>query len=167
MEDLTDGFAKRILLLLKLDSKRLITKIVTREDQYISILCVKRTRNHFPKIFENSYRNTPLEELKNCSTEVIEALFGFYNIVDDMEWYLTYTEDLPGLMTTKIDHYIQILSSCHIDLLRAINSQLGIEEEVLAEFKLSEDDEQLSPLVETDEEYNFLDEDEEELSGES
>ena len=160
MEDLTDGFAKRILLLLKLDSKRLITKIVTREDQYISSLCVKRTRNHFPKIFENSYRNTPLKELKNCSTEVIEALFAFYNIVDDMEWYLTYTEDLPGLMTSKIDHYIQILSSCHLDLLRAINLQLGIEE-VLSEFKLSEDDEQLPALVETDEEFNFLDDDEE------
>ena len=118
--------AIRVLTLLKLDAQRLFERIEYRRPEYIQIFSVKRTREHFPKIFKNRYDEVKLSELKSCSPEVIVGLDNFYSKVDELSWYLGVTEDMPITVEEKIKSFIGELKVLHQVLQTHINAELNI-----------------------------------------
>ena len=65
---------QKVLVILKLDAKHVFERIKNRMDEYLRTFAVKRTRVHFKDIFSNRYEQVNVDDLKECSEEVIIAL---------------------------------------------------------------------------------------------
>jgi hypothetical protein len=120
----------QILTLLRLDAQRLFERIKYREKEYMYIFSARRTREHFSKIFKNRYENVTFDELKHCSEEVIVGLDNFYNKVDELQWYLFCTEEMPGTVEANVSHFIHELEEAHQVLQLYINAEFGINSEL-------------------------------------
>lgn len=126
MKNRPDKMTERILVLLKLDARRLYERIKFREKEYLQIFSVRRTRSHFPEIFNNRYDSIRIEELKCCGQEVIVALDDYYSSVDEMRWFLNHTEEMPGTVEDRVTHFINTLDN-QIEVVDLyVNAELGL-----------------------------------------
>lgn len=126
---LPDEESQRVLVLLKLDAKRIFERIRDREPEYLYVFSVKRTRDHFKAIFKNRYKDVPISDLKKCGQEIIVSLDNFYSMVDEMHWYLNHTENMPSTVEDNVKTYIRKLTQLYETLNLYINAELGIGEE--------------------------------------
>jgi len=114
---------QRMLMLLKLDAKRLFERIKFRAPEYMYEFSLKRTRDHFPSVFKNRYDDTTIKELMLCSQEVIAGLDIFYTKVDEIRWYLNHTQDMPNRVEDKLHSHIRDLEK----LLETLNLYIDVE----------------------------------------
>ncbi|MBY0413126.1 MAG: hypothetical protein K2Q18_03125 [Bdellovibrionales bacterium] len=114
---------QRMLMLLKLDAKRLFERIKYRSPEYMYEFSLKRTRDHFPAVFTNRYDSITIKELMVCGQEVIVGLDQFYTKVDEMRWYLNHTQDMPNRVEDKVFLFARELEK----LLDTLNLYIDVE----------------------------------------
>lgn len=119
--------AQRVLLLLKIDANNLFHRIKTRKSEYLEIFALRRTRDHFPMIFNNKYQSISIDNLSHCSTELITALDEFYRPVEEMNWYLYQTQDMPNTVEDFIDRKIRRIQKVLETLNMYLDAELGYE----------------------------------------
>ena len=129
MKSRNDEITQRVLLLLKLDANNVFERIKTRKSEYLEIFALRRTREHFPMIFNNRYEGTSLDELACCSTDLITTLDKFYTPVEEMKWYLFQTEDMPNTVEDFIDRKIHRMEKLLATLNLYLDAELGIQSE--------------------------------------
>lgn len=117
---------QRILMLLKLDAKRLFERIKYRAPEYMYEFSLKRTRDHFPAVFNNRYDQTTIKELMLCGQEVIAGLDFFYTKVDEIRWYLNHTQDMPNRVEDKLHGHIKELEKHFETLNLYIDVEMGL-----------------------------------------
>lgn len=127
MKSRNDELTQRVLMLLKLDANNVFKRIKTRKSEYLEIFALRRTREHFPMIFDNRYEDTTMENLIHCSTELITTLDQFYTPVEEMKWYLFQTEDMPNTVEDFIDRKIRKMEKLLATLNLYLDAELGIE----------------------------------------
>ena len=117
---------QRMLMLLKLDARRLFERIKYRAPEYMYDFSLKRSRDHFPEIFTNRYDSVSIKDLMLCSQEVIAGLDQFYTKVDEMRWYLNHTQDMPNRVEDKIQAHIRELERLYETLNLYIDVEMGL-----------------------------------------
>lgn len=117
---------QRMLMLLKLDARRLFERIKYRAPEYMYDFSLKRSRDHFPEIFTNRYDSVSIKDLMLCSQEVIAGLDQFYSKVDEMRWYLNHTQDMPNRVEDKIQAHIRELERLYETLNLYIDVEMGL-----------------------------------------
>lgn len=130
---------QRMLMLLKLDAKRLFERIKYRAPEYMYDFSLKRTRDHFPEIFTNRYDTVLMKDLLLCGQEVLAGLDQFYSKVDEMRWYLNHTQDMPNKVEDKVHSHIRELEKFYETLNLYIDVEMGLISESAAE-PIVEDD---------------------------
>ena len=125
MKSRNDEITQRVLMLIKLDANNLFNRIRSRKTEYLEIFALRRTREHFPMIFNNRYETTSLESLIHCSTELITTLDQFYTPVEEMKWYLFQTEDMPNTVEDYIDRKIVRMGKLLATLNVYLDAELG------------------------------------------
>jgi hypothetical protein len=125
--------AERVILLLKIDANNVFTRIKERKSEYLEIFALRRTRAHFPMIFKNRYEGTNLADLAHCSTELISTLNQFYTMVEEMNWYLFSTEDMPGTVENFIERKIKRMENLLQTLNLFLDAELGFESSEVSE----------------------------------
>lgn len=120
---------QRMLMLLKLDSKRLFERIKYRAPEYMYEFSLKRTRDHFPDVFKNRYEMISIKDLMLCGQEVIAGLDQFYTRVDEMRWYLNHTQDMPNRVEDKVHTYVRELEKLYETLNLYIDVEMGLAAE--------------------------------------
>ena len=148
----TNENSERLLMLLKLDAKRLFERVKYRAPEYVAEFSLKRTRDHFPEIFKNRYDDTHIRELMLCGPEVIVGLDQFYSKIDEMRWYVNHTQDMPSRVEDKIYSHIRELETFFDTLNLYIDVEMGIASEVTHE-ELTEEVAEIPP-AEISEEIN-------------
>jgi hypothetical protein len=128
MKSKHDEQTQRILVLLKIDANNLYTRIKDRKNEYLEIFALRRTRAHFPKIFNNRYEATPLHDLAHCGSELITLLDQYYSMAEEMSWYLFATEDMPGTVEAFVDRKIRKMGKLLETLNLFIDAELGTDE---------------------------------------
>lgn len=126
MKSRNDELTQRYLTLLRLDAKNVFARIRDRKNEYLEIFALRRTREHFPMIFNNRYEKTTVSDLVHCSTDLIELLDQFYTMVDDIKWYLFKTEDMPNTVEDYIERRIIRLQKILTNLNLYIDAELGV-----------------------------------------
>ena len=121
--------AQRVLLLIKNDSKRLYERVQLRAPEYMLVFNQKRTREHFRAVYNHRYDSTNIAELKLLSQELIIALDRFYTKIDEVRWYLYYTEDMPTTVEDKLYHSLAQLEKLYFSLEMYIDAEMSQEEE--------------------------------------
>ena len=129
MKSKMDELANKILLLIKLDAKRLFERIKGRRKEYLTTFSVKRTREHFKEVFKNRYQFLKIDDLVCCGEETIIALDEFYTLADEMNWYLHHTEDMPATVEDKTGNNIRALEKHYQTLNLYIDADLGYQGE--------------------------------------
>ena len=119
----------RLLLLIRIDAQRVFERIKYRESEYMHTFSLKRTRDHFDNIFKNRYEELSINELRECSEEVIAGLDEFYTSVDDMCWYLNNTEDMPGTINDTVESFIRNIEDSHQKLQLYISAEFELQSE--------------------------------------
>ncbi len=127
MKSRNNEITQRVLMLLKLDANSVFKRIKERKSEYLEIFALRRTREHFPMIFNNRYESTSLENLIHCSTELITTLDQFYIPVEEMKWYLFKTEDMPNTVEDFIDRKIRKMEKLLATLNLYLDAELGIQ----------------------------------------
>jgi Mg2+ and Co2+ transporter CorA len=120
---------QRMLMLLKLDAKRLFERIKYRSPEYMYEFSLKRSRDHFPAVFNNRYESSTIRDLMLCGQEVIAGLDQFYSLVDEMRWYLNHTQDMPNRMEDKVHSYVRELEKLFDTLNLYIDVEMGLLKE--------------------------------------
>lgn len=120
---------QRMLMLLKLDAKRLFERIKYRSPEYMYEFSLKRSRDHFPAVFNNRYESSTIRDLMLCGQEVIVGLDQFYSLVDEMRWYLNHTQDMPNRMEDKVHSYARELEKLFETLNLYIDVEMGLLKE--------------------------------------
>ena len=121
--------AQRLLMLLKLDARRLFERIKYRSPEYMYEFSLKRSRDHFPAVFNNRYETATIRDLMLCGQEVIVGLDQFYTKVDEMRWYLNHTQDMPNRMEDKVHAYVRELEKYFETLNLYIDVEMGLLKE--------------------------------------
>lgn len=122
-----DEAAQRILLLLKIDANNLFKRIKERKSEYLEIFALRRTRSHFPMIFRNRYENITISELSHCGPELITLLNEFYTHVEEMNWYLFETQDMPNTVENFVLRKITKLEKLLATLNLFLDAEMGVE----------------------------------------
>ena len=117
---------QRMLMLLKLDARRLFERIKYRAPEYMYDFSLKRSRDHFPEIFTNRYDTVSIKDMMLCGQEVIAGLDQFYSKVDEMRWYLNHTQDMPNRVEDKIQAHIRELERFYETLNLYIDVEMGL-----------------------------------------
>lgn len=128
MKSRKDEITQRYLLLLKLDAQNLVDRIKSRRQEFIEIFSLRRTREHFPKIFFSRYDQSTLQDLVHCSSETIIALDQFHKQAEEMSWYLYQTEDMPATLEENIYRMSKRLEKLHVTLNLYLNAELSLDE---------------------------------------
>ncbi len=128
MKSKHDERTQRVLLLIKIDANNLFTRIKDRKSEYLEIFALRRTRAHFPKIFNNRYDTTSIMDLSHCGAELITLLDEYYSKAEEMSWYLFYTEDMPGTVEAYIDRRIKKMGKLLDTLNIFLSTELGVDE---------------------------------------
>jgi hypothetical protein len=129
MKKQRDHELHQLLVLLKLDAQRLFERIKYRAPEYLNVLSLKRTREHFKDVFKSRYFEMALTDLKKCSEEVIIGLDQFYSKVDNLHWYLNHTQDMPMMISDRVYAAIKELEGLYQTLTLYIDAELGIGEQ--------------------------------------
>jgi hypothetical protein len=99
----------RYILLFKLDAQNLFNRIVVRQHDYIEAFSLKRNRAVFRDVFDNRYSKASIHDLSHCSPEVIEALNSYYQLADEIYWYLKHTQDMPNMIEDEVQRMVNRL----------------------------------------------------------
>ncbi len=129
MKSKLDEISQRYLLLFKLDAIRLFERLRDRRAEYIEVFAMKRTREHFHRVFYSRYREVKIEELSHASADIIIALDQFYSLVDDLQWYLEHTEDMPITVEETLGRELKKLGSYLEKVNLYIDAELGVIQE--------------------------------------
>lgn len=166
-----DQLTRKYLILFRLDSHNLLSRLSERREEYLEIFALRRTREHFEKIFFTRYYDTKLSELSVLPEEVIQKIYNFYTIVDDLHWYLYSTQNMPGAVGDELDRYLAKLERSFNELDDLIKEELGIEDvpdlpvvddisenidEILVENEFENDE---TSILELEQEQDDIDED--------
>lgn len=127
MKSKNNEATQRVLVLLKIDANNVFKRIKDRKTEYLEIFALRRTREHFPRIFNNRYEGTTIMDLAHCSTELITTLDQFYTLVEEMSWYLFQTEDMPNTVEDYINRKIAKMAKLLATLNLFLDAELGIE----------------------------------------
>lgn len=148
MKSRNDEATQRVLLLLKIDANNVFKRIKIRKSEYLEIFALRRTREHFPKIFNNRFETTTIEDLSHCGTDLITSLDQFYSLVDDMSWYLYQTQDMPNTVEDYIDRKIIRMEKALGTLNLFLDAELGIESEMVLASREEEEEEEVPEEIE-------------------
>jgi hypothetical protein len=132
MKSKNDEKTQRVLILLKIDANNLFTRIQERKTEYLEIFALRRTREHFPMIFNNRYSGTTIMDLSHCSSDLITTLDQYYTQCEEMSWYLFQTEDMPNTVEDYISRKIRKMEKLLATLNLFLDAELGIESEASA-----------------------------------
>ncbi|MCY4644160.1 MAG: hypothetical protein OXB88_06030 [Bacteriovoracales bacterium] len=112
------------MTLIRLDVQNLFDRILARKEDYLMILSLKRTREHFCDVFYSKYGQISIDNLKELDDSTIAVLDSFYQEVDQLKWYLLHTEDLPAMLSDRVDGSIKKLKDILYEITEHLNSEL-------------------------------------------
>lgn len=119
--------AQRYMLLFKIDAKNLFNRIKERQKEYINIFSLKRSRSIFKDIFSSRFDRTTNFDLSHCSQDVIVAMDQFYTSVDNLYWYLKYTQDMPKMIEDEVYRRVNRIERLYETLELYVNAELSGE----------------------------------------
>ena len=86
------------------------------------------------EVFFNRYESLHFEDLMILSEELLISLNKFYLEVEEIRWYLNYTEDLPKMVEDKMEFYLRDLEESYKHLALYIRAEhSGLDESIALE----------------------------------
>ncbi len=106
--------------LLALDAANVVQRLLARQHEMVALFSRKRDRTPMMEAVRSVFLTITFGELALLSPAEQKAVGLFYEMLDELRWYLQYTEDMPTQVLTKVALYVGRLETSHRDLVAAI-----------------------------------------------
>lgn len=106
--------------LLALDAANVVQRLVARQHEMVALFSRKRDRTPMMEAVRSVFLTITFGELSLLTPAEQKAVALFYELLDELRWYLQYTEDMPTQVLTKVGLYVGRLETSHRDLVAAI-----------------------------------------------
>ncbi|MCY1014232.1 hypothetical protein [Pyxidicoccus sp. MSG2] len=100
-----EEMAARVRNLLAMDAAGVMRRLEARRDEMFALFSRLRSREPLLGTISSRYASGAFEQLIHLSEQEQAVVDHFYERLDELRWYFTYTEDMPGtaqLIFTKL-----------------------------------------------------------------
>ncbi|MBS1153463.1 MAG: hypothetical protein H6Q89_5161 [Myxococcaceae bacterium] len=115
-----DERATHVRHLLAVDAANVIERLVTRQQEMVALFSRRRDRTPMLEAVRSWFLSITFAELSLLPPAEQKAVSLFYELLDELRWYLQYTEDMPTQVLQKVALYVGRLETCHRQLVAAI-----------------------------------------------
>ena len=105
---------------LALDAANVVTRIVSRQHEMVGLFSRLRDRSPMLEAIRSSFLTITFSDLAELAPIEQKAVNAFYELLDELRWYLQYTEDMPTQVLQKVAIYVGRLETGHRQLVAAI-----------------------------------------------
>ena len=102
--------ATRVRHLISLDARNVMTRLDARQSEMLALFSRLRDRTPMLSTIQCWFSSAQFGELVELDQREQVIVNGFYECLDELRWYFTYTEDMPstaqltlGLMLRKLE----------------------------------------------------------------
>lgn len=118
---------RKIRSLLGLEIRRVTEDLVRRRDILVELWGRHRVRAPFLDTAFSRYRTLGMADLLLLEPEEVERVEAFYRELDDLRFYLAYTEDMPRAMAMVFDSALARLVPSATRAIVALGMESGEE----------------------------------------
>ncbi len=115
-----DERAPQVRHLLAIDAANVIQRLVSRQHEMVALFSRRRDRTPMIEAVRSWFLSIHFAELVVLPPAEQKAVSLFYELLDELRWYLQYTEDMPTQVQTKVGIYVGRLEASHRQLVAAI-----------------------------------------------
>jgi hypothetical protein len=101
---------------LALDAANVLTRIVGRQHEMVALFSRLRDRSPMLEAIRSSFLTITFSDLAELSVVEQKSVNAFYELLDELRWYLQYTEDMPTQVLLKVATYVGKLQTSHREL---------------------------------------------------
>jgi hypothetical protein len=112
--------AERVRHLLSLDAANLMKRLLVRQTEMVALFSRMRSRAPMLEAVRTWFGTVTFGELVVLEPVEQRAVSHFYEVVDEVRWYLEYTEDMPGTVLQKLAKRVVQLEKAHRALVEVI-----------------------------------------------
>ena len=116
-----DDRATHVRHLLAVDAANVIGRLVSRQQEMVALFSRRRDRTPMMDAVRSWFLSITFSELSVLPPAEQKAVSLFYELLDELRWYLQYTEDMPTQVLLKIATFVGKLETSH----RALSLVIG------------------------------------------
>ncbi|MBX5480300.1 MAG: hypothetical protein IRZ16_00405 [Myxococcaceae bacterium] len=106
--------------LIALDAQNVLRRLRARAEEMVSLFSRLRDRTPMIETARTWFLTITFSELSLLEPAEQKAVNAFYDALDELRWYLQYTEDMPGQVQTRLSQLLRALEEQHRALTLAI-----------------------------------------------
>lgn len=112
--------ATRVRHLLAIDAHNVMTRLAARQDAMVGLFSRHRDREPMLTVLDTWFDTITFTELATLEPDEQKSVNRFYELLSEVRWYLAYTEDMPGLVQTKLTAFLRRLDTSFRELVAVI-----------------------------------------------
>jgi hypothetical protein len=112
-----DEVAARVRNLFALDATGIMRRLEARRDEMFVLFSRLRSREPLLSAIASRYGVAAVQGLLHLTVQEQAVVDRFYERLDDLRWYFTYTEDMPGTASQTFSTLYRRLEEAHRALL--------------------------------------------------
>ncbi len=117
--------AQRVRHLLALDAARVMARLEKRQGEVVTLFSRLRDREPLLAMVHSWFGTATFAELATLEPFEQAAAHAFHDLLDELRWYLTYTEDMPLTVQSTLDQLVRRLEEAHRVLVTHIGPPSG------------------------------------------
>lgn len=112
--------AERVRHLVRLDARLLVERFTGRRDDMVVIFSRQRDRDALIEPVHSLLPTLRFGDLVVLEPREQEAVLRFAAVVEELRWYLRYTDHMPGALTDALEDYRRALVLAHDQLVLSL-----------------------------------------------
>jgi len=128
-----DDAAARIRNLIALDAANIMRRLEARQDEMIALFSRLRSREPLLSTLATRFPTATFQELARLTVREQAVVNAFYECLDELRWYFTYTEDMPSTAQQSFTTRHRRLIEVHRALVEAIGHPVGPDGQVVVD----------------------------------
>ena len=110
----------RVRHLLSLDADGVMKRLVAKQDEAVGLFSRLRTREGMVELCRSGFTTITFNELVRLEPKEQQAVEAFHHVLNELRWYVRYTEDMPSTVKSTVTLYVARLDDLHALLNAAI-----------------------------------------------
>jgi hypothetical protein len=107
------ALADRVRHLIALDAASVMTRLGARHDDMVALFSRLRDRSPMLETIDSWFLTISFGELAALTPAEQKAADDFYTLLGELRWYLQYTDDMPGLVQTRVTQFVRKMETAH------------------------------------------------------
>lgn len=103
----------RVRHLLALDAQRVMQRLTSKQDEAVALFSRLRTREALIELCRSDFTSAPFAELAKLEPKEQASTAAFHDVLHELRWYVSYTEDMPSTVKLTVAQYVRRLEELH------------------------------------------------------